>query len=97
DQPFLLYYVPGGTHSPHQPTKEWIAKFRGKFDLGWEKLREQIFDNQKRRGCISQCPPRTLARFGAARRRGSSCPARSALSPPCAARRRRRPRSTARV
>jgi arylsulfatase len=52
DQPFLLYYVPGGTHSPHQPTKEWIAKFKGKFDMGWEKLREQIFDNQKRLGVI---------------------------------------------
>jgi arylsulfatase A-like enzyme len=52
DQPFLLYYVPGGTHSPHQPTREWIDKFKGKFDMGWEKLREQIFDNQKRLGVI---------------------------------------------
>jgi arylsulfatase A-like enzyme len=52
DQPFLLYYVPGGSHSPHQPTKEWIEKFKGKFDMGWEKLREQIFDNQKRLGVI---------------------------------------------
>src|ERR1700756_5233610 len=52
DQPFFLYYVPGGTHSPHQPTKEWIDKFKGKFDMGWEKLREQIFANQKRLGVI---------------------------------------------
>jgi arylsulfatase len=52
DQPFFLYYVPGGTHSPHQPTPEWIAKFKGKFDMGWEKLREQIFANQKRLGVI---------------------------------------------
>jgi arylsulfatase A-like enzyme len=52
DKPFFLYYVPGGTHSPHQPTKEWIAKFKGKFDMGWEKLREQIFANQKRLGVI---------------------------------------------
>ena len=52
DQPFFIYYVPGGTHSPHQPTKEWIDKFKGKFDMGWEKLREQIFANQKRLGVI---------------------------------------------
>jgi arylsulfatase len=52
DQPFFLYYVPGGTHSPHQPTKEWIDKFKGKFDMGWNELREQIFANQKRLGVI---------------------------------------------
>src|SRR5271166_4995646 len=56
DKPFFVYYVPGGTHSPHQPTKEWIEKFKGKFDMGWEKLREQIFANQKRLGVI---PPGT--------------------------------------
>src|SRR5208282_5149806 len=53
DTPFFVYYVPGGTHSPHQPTKEWIDKFKGKFDMGWEKLRDQIFANQKRLGVIS--------------------------------------------
>ena len=52
EKPFFLYYVPGGTHSPHQPTKEWIDKFKGKFDMGWEKMREQIFANQKRLGVI---------------------------------------------
>ena len=52
DKPFFVYYVPGGTHSPHQPKKEWIAKFKGKFDMGYEKLREQIFANQKRLGVI---------------------------------------------
>ncbi len=56
DKPFFLYYVPGGTHSPHQPKKEWVEKFKGKFDMGWEKLREQIFANQKRLGVI---PPNT--------------------------------------
>jgi arylsulfatase A-like enzyme len=52
DKPFFLYYVPGGSHSPHQPKKEWIEKFKGKFDMGWEKMREQIFENQKRLGVI---------------------------------------------
>jgi arylsulfatase len=52
DKPFFLYYVPGGTHSPHQPTKEWSDKFKGKFDMGWNALREQIFANQKRLGVI---------------------------------------------
>jgi arylsulfatase len=52
DKPFFLYYVPGGTHSPHQPKQEWINKFKGKFDMGYEKLREQIFANQKRLGVI---------------------------------------------
>ena len=52
DKPFLLYYVPGGSHAPHQPTREWIDKFKGRFDMGWNELREQIFANQKRLGVI---------------------------------------------
>ncbi len=56
DKPFFVYYVPGGTHAPHQPTPEWIEKFKGKFDMGWNALREQIFANQKRLGVI---PPNT--------------------------------------
>lgn len=54
DQPFFLYYVPGGTHSPHQPTAEWRDKFKGKFDMGWNAMREQIFANQKKLGVIPQ-------------------------------------------
>ncbi len=56
EKPFFLYYVPGGTHAPHQPTKEWIDKFKGKFDMGWDAMREQTFANQKRLGVI---PPNT--------------------------------------
>jgi arylsulfatase A-like enzyme len=52
DKPFFLYYVPGGSHSPHQPTQEWIDKFKGKFDMGWEKMRDQIFENQKKLGVV---------------------------------------------
>lgn len=53
-KPFFIYYVPGGTHAPHHPTPEWIEKFKGKFDMGWNKLREEIFANQKRLGVIPQ-------------------------------------------
>jgi arylsulfatase A-like enzyme len=52
DKPFFVYYVPGGSHSPHQPKKEWIDKFHGKFEMGWEKMRDEIFANQKRLGVI---------------------------------------------
>src|SRR5271154_3175851 len=52
DSPWLVYYVPGGSHSPHQPKQEWIDKFHGKFDMGWNEMREQIFANQKRLGVV---------------------------------------------
>jgi arylsulfatase A-like enzyme len=54
EKPFFLYYVPGGTHAPHHPTPEWIAKMKGKFDMGWNDLRDQIFANQKKLGVIPQ-------------------------------------------
>jgi arylsulfatase A-like enzyme len=56
DKPFLCYYAPGATHAPHQPTQEWIDKFKGKFDQGWNVIRDSIFANQKRLGVI---PPNT--------------------------------------
>jgi arylsulfatase A-like enzyme len=54
--PFLLYYVPGGTHAPHHPTPEWIQKISDMhlFDNGWNALRDQIFANQKKLGVIPQ-------------------------------------------
>lgn len=54
DQPFFIHYTPGGTHAPHQPTKEWVDKISAMhlFDGGWNKLRETIFENQKRLGVI---------------------------------------------
>ena len=56
DQPFFIYYVPGGTHAPHHPTPEWIKKISDMhlFDKGWDNLREQIFANQKKLGVIPQ-------------------------------------------
>jgi len=54
DQPFFVYYVPGGTHAPHHPTKEWVDKISAMhlFDKGWNELRETIFANQKNLGVI---------------------------------------------
>jgi arylsulfatase A-like enzyme len=55
-KPFFVYYVPGATHAPHHPTKEWVDKIHAMhlFDDGWNKLRERIFENQKRLGVIPQ-------------------------------------------
>jgi arylsulfatase A-like enzyme len=55
-KPFFCYYVPGGTHAPHHPTKEWVDKIHNMhlFDEGWNKLRDTIFANQKRLGVIPQ-------------------------------------------
>ena len=54
EKPFLVYYVPGGTHAPHHPTEEWIKKISDMklFDGGWNKVRETIFANQKRLGIM---------------------------------------------
>ena len=55
-KPFFVYYVPGATHAPHHPTKEWVDKIHNMhlFDKGWNALREQIFENQKKLGVIPQ-------------------------------------------
>ena len=53
-KPFFVYYAPGATHAPHHPTEEWIDKFKGKFAMGWNALRDEIFANQKRLGVIPQ-------------------------------------------
>jgi arylsulfatase len=50
DKPFFVYYAPGATHSPHHPKKEWIAKYKGKFDQGWDKVREETLARQKKLG-----------------------------------------------
>src|SRR5215813_5620654 len=52
DRPFLLYVAPGATHAPHQVSLDWIDKFKGKFDTGWDRYREQTIERQKRLGVI---------------------------------------------
>jgi arylsulfatase len=54
DKPWVVYYAPGTAHAPHHAPKDWIAKFKGQFDMGWDKMREQIFARQKAMGIIPQ-------------------------------------------
>jgi arylsulfatase len=52
ERPFFLYYAPGATHSPHHPKKEWVARYRGQFDQGWDRVREETLARQKRLGVV---------------------------------------------
>ena len=52
DKPFFIYYAPGATHAPHHVAKEWADKYKGKFDQGWDKVREETFARQKKLGVI---------------------------------------------
>jgi arylsulfatase len=52
DKPFFVYFAPGATHAPHHVPKEWADKYKGRFDGGWDKLREEIFARQKELGVI---------------------------------------------
>src|SRR5687768_12396481 len=54
DKPFYMYFATGATHAPHHVPKEWIAKYKGKFADGWDKLREETFAQQKKLGVIPQ-------------------------------------------
>jgi arylsulfatase A-like enzyme len=52
DKPFFVYFAPGATHAPHHVPKEWSDKYKGKFDGGWDKLREETLARQKKLGVI---------------------------------------------
>jgi arylsulfatase len=52
DKPFFMYFATGGTHAPHHAPKEWIDKYKGKFDMGWDKLREQTLAKQIELGVV---------------------------------------------
>ncbi|MGB5037945.1 MAG: sulfatase-like hydrolase/transferase, partial [Blastocatellia bacterium] len=56
DRPFFTYFAPGATHAPHHVPKEWIAKYKGKFDQGWDKVREETLARQIKLGVV---PPGT--------------------------------------
>ncbi len=60
EKPFMLYYAPGACHAPHHAPKQWIDKFRGKFDMGYEAIREQTLARQKKLGIVpadTELPP----------------------------------------
>jgi len=52
DKPFFVYFAPGATHAPHHVPKEWADKYKGKFDQGWDKLREETIARQKKLGVV---------------------------------------------
>jgi len=52
DKPFFVYYAPGATHAPHHVPKDWIERWKGKFDQGWDKMREEILARQIERGVV---------------------------------------------
>src|SRR5438270_785039 len=52
DKPFCLYYAPGACHAPHHVSKEWIEKYKGRFDMGYEAMREQTLERQKKLGIV---------------------------------------------
>jgi arylsulfatase len=52
DKPFYLYFAPGATHAPHHVPKEWITKYKGEFDQGWDKLREETLARQLEKGIV---------------------------------------------
>ncbi len=56
DKPFFVYFAPGATHAPHHVPRSWIAKYKGKFDQGWDAVREQTLARQKSLGVV---PPET--------------------------------------
>jgi arylsulfatase A-like enzyme len=54
DKPFFMYFALGACHAPHHVPKEWADKYKGKFDQGWDKLREEILTRQKKAGVVPQ-------------------------------------------
>ena len=56
DKPFFLYFCPGAAHAPHHSPREWADKYKGKFDMGYEAYREQVFANQKQLGIVPTTP-----------------------------------------
>jgi len=52
DQPFLVYWTPGAVHGPHHVARKWADRYKGKFDDGWDAMRERVFERQKEMGWI---------------------------------------------
>jgi arylsulfatase A-like enzyme len=54
DKPFFMYFCPGATHAPHHAPKEWIDRYKGRFDMGYEAYRELVFERQKQLGIFPE-------------------------------------------
>ena len=54
DKPFFVYFAPGACHAPHHVAKEWVDKYKGRFDAGWDALREETFARQKELGVVPE-------------------------------------------
>ena len=81
EKPFFLYYAPGACHAPHHAPKEWIDKFKGAFDMGYEAIREQTLARQKELGIVpadTELPP--INPIGDARRAPGRTASRSRCS-----------------
>ena len=77
DKPFMVYYATGATHAPHHVPKEWADKYKGQFDKGWDQVRSETLERQKKLGVVPANTqlgdgPRTLPR-------GIRCPLTSAV------------------
>ena len=73
DKPFFVYYAPGAVHAPHHVPKEWADKYKGQFDEGWDKVREETFARQKEMGVIpadTKLPPKARGHQGLGRAHG---------------------------
>jgi arylsulfatase len=62
EKPFFLYYAPGACHAPHHAPKEWIEKYKGRFDMGYEAMREETLARQKKLGLVPGTRSRTTRR-----------------------------------
>jgi arylsulfatase A-like enzyme len=88
DKPFFVYFAPGAVHAPHHAPADWIAKWKGKFDQGWDKIREETLQRQIAMGVVPKgtklAPNRKPSRTGKIYqpRRRLSSPARWRPSPP---------------
>ena len=80
-KPWLPYYAPGTAHAPHHAPKDWIAKFKGKFDQGWDKVREETLARQKKLGVVPANTKLTRALRGNSARGTRSTPTRRRSSP----------------
>ena len=65
-KPFFMYFAPGAAHAPHHAPKEWSHKFKGQFDQGWEKVREETYARQLKRASSRRTRSSPASGLGAA-------------------------------